>query len=134
MSDASRTHYDTLSVPPNATAAMVRAAYRRAAQRHHPDRCSDAAAQQRMAHINAAYAVLSHPERRASYDMWMRARQARRLAEVAAQAARPSRFAEAWPWGLIAGTTAFALATVGTVLYKTSLPALVIATRALGGS
>lgn len=135
MSDAPQTHYDTLSVPSNATAEVVRAAYRRAAQRHHPDRCSgDANAQQRMAHINAAYAVLSHPERRASYDMWMRARQARRLAEAAAQAARPSRFAETWPWGLVAGTAAFALATVGTVLYKTSLPALVIATRALSGS
>jgi DnaJ-class molecular chaperone len=134
MSDDLQTHYDTLSVPPNATADMLRAAYRRAAQRHHPDRCGgDAQAQQQMAHINAAYAVLSHAERRASYDAWMRARQARRLAEAAAQAARPSGFAATWPWGLIAGTTAFALGTVGTVLYKTSLPALVIATQALTG-
>ncbi len=134
MSDDLPSHYDTLSVPADATADMVRAAYRKAAQKHHPDRCGgDQDAQRQMAHINAAYAVLSHPQRRASYDSWMRARQARRLAQQAAEAARPTRFSETWPWGLVAGTTAFALATVATVLYKTSLPALVIAAQALTG-
>ncbi|HZY19337.1 MAG TPA: J domain-containing protein [Ramlibacter sp.] len=114
-------HYDTLHVAPDATADALRSAYRRAAQKHHPDRCGDdPAAQQRMARINEAYAVLSHPERRASYDRWVQARHARQRAEAAASAARPSRLAAAWPWGLIAATAAFTMLTIGTVLYKTS--------------
>lgn len=123
-------HYDTLQVAPTASAADLRSAYRRAAQRHHPDRCGDdPAAQRQMADVNAAYAVLSHPQRRASYDQWLRARLARDAAEAAVRAAQPSRFAATWPWGLIACTTAIALFTVGTVLYKTSAAPQALAHR-----
>src|SRR4051812_22730641 len=92
-------HYATLAVAADASAADVRLAYRRAAQRNHPDRTGNAAdAQERMARINEAYSVLSHPQLRASYDLWLNARHARQLADAAAQAARPTRFAATWPW------------------------------------
>lgn len=122
--DFEPSHYDTLRVPADASADALRKAYRREAQKHHPDRNGDPAAQCRMARINEAYAVLSHPQRRASYDQWMRARAARRTAESAAAAARPSRFAASWPWGLVAATAAFTMLTVGTTLYKASAPVI----------
>jgi DnaJ-class molecular chaperone len=113
-------HYTTLQVASDATPNDVRRAYRRAAQQHHPDRQpGDPRAQDRMARINEAYAVLSHPERRASYDLWRQARMARQRAQAAVDAARPSRFAATWPWGLVAATMVIAFGTVGTVLYKT---------------
>lgn len=120
---ATASHYDTLGVRLDADADELRRAYRRAAQRHHPDRlpaCGQA--QDRMAQINSAYAVLSHPQRRASYDQWMRAREARSRAEAAVAASQPSRFAAGWPWGLVAATMAVAMGTVGMVLYRTALP------------
>jgi DnaJ-class molecular chaperone len=130
-SPTARSHYATLEVASDACAADVRLAYRRAAQRHHPDRSGDIArAQERMAHINEAYAVLSHPQRRASYDQWLLARDARQQAEAAARAARPSRLAAGWPWGLVAATAAFAFFSVGTVVYKTSWAASAIAAKA----
>ena len=117
-------HYETLRVAPDASPDALRRAYRRAAQQHHPDRLpGDVHAQERMARINEAYAVLSHPERRASYDQWLRAQQACRIARAAAEAARPSRLALGWPWGLVAVTIAIAFATMGTVLYKTGAAA-----------
>ncbi|MFL6695028.1 MAG: J domain-containing protein [Ramlibacter sp.] len=126
-------HYEVLEVPADVAAQALRQAYRRAAQRHHPDRSAgDPRAQQRMAHINEAYAVLSHPQRRASYDQWMRAREARRAAEASLLAARPSRLAASWPWGLVAATTAFALFTVGTAVYKSTAPAIAAPTQATG--
>lgn len=116
-------HYAILGLDRGATQDSVRRAYRKQAQVHHPDRQpGDAPAADRMARINEAYAVLSHPGRRASYDMWLDARHARHRAQAAAQSARPSRFAEAWPWGLVAGTMAFAMASVGTAVYKSAAP------------
>lgn len=119
------THYDTLGVAHDASAESLRAAYRRAAQRHHPDRShGDPLAQQRMVDINEAYAVLSHPQRRESYDVWMRARAARRAADAALVASRPTRFEATWPWGVVAATLAFAMLTVGTAVYKSTAPAV----------
>lgn len=64
------THYDTLGVRANASAAEIRDAYRALARRHHPDRGSrDAAA---MAAINEAHRVISDPARRAVYDASLR--------------------------------------------------------------
>ena len=121
-------HYDLLGVPSSAARETLRAAYRRAAQQHHPDRQQqDAGAQARMAAINEAWAVLSHPQRRASYDQWLRAREARSRADAAATAAQPTRFASGWPWGLVAATMAIAFGTVGAVLYRTALPTLAVA-------
>lgn len=131
MSHATQpTHYEILGVAADAPADALRKAYRRAAQRHHPDRSAgDPASQQRMARINEAYAVLSHPRRRESYDQWMRARAARRAADAALVASRPSRFEATWPWGLVAATLAFAFVTVGTAVYKSAAPAVAAPTQ-----
>lgn len=124
MGESVQTHYDTLSVAQDADAALVRVAYRRQAQKFHPDKTpGNREAQQRMAQINEAYAVLSHPARRSSYDRWIEARRARIAAErKALRAAQPlSRFSAAWPWTLLFATIACAVLAVGTVLYKSAV-------------
>lgn len=62
-------HYDTLGIEPTATQAEIRTAYRRAAMRLHPDRKgASPESVSEFQHVQAAYAVLSDPERRARYD------------------------------------------------------------------
>jgi DnaJ domain len=60
--------YGVLQVEPQAGDEAIRAAYRRLARLYHPDLNADPAAAERMRRINAAYAVLSDPSRRAAYD------------------------------------------------------------------
>jgi hypothetical protein len=80
--------YAILGIDPDASAEEVRAAYRALAQRFHPDHNpNDMAAQRRMQEINAAYAVLNSPERRAAYD------EQRRLAAAAGGTATATRWA-----------------------------------------
>ena len=64
--------YEVLSVERNATADEIKAAYRRLAREHHPDRHPDRReeAQQMMAEINQAYGVLSDSDKRAQYDRY----------------------------------------------------------------
>jgi molecular chaperone DnaJ len=64
-----RDHYETLGVGRNATPEELKAAFRRLAAQHHPDRNpNDPKAALRFKEINAAYQVLSDPQRRAMYD------------------------------------------------------------------
>lgn len=65
--DRSRNHYDVLGVDPAADEATLRQAYVALARRHHPDVTGGDAAQMRT--INAAWAVLGDPVRRARYDL-----------------------------------------------------------------
>jgi curved DNA-binding protein CbpA len=58
--------YRILQVHPEADPEVIQAAYRRLAQRHHPDAAGGS--ESRMAELNAAYAVLIDPVRRAEYD------------------------------------------------------------------
>ena len=60
--------YEILQVHPAAHPEVIQAAYRRLAQIYHPDRNPATDASERMAEINAAYAVLSDPQQRAAYD------------------------------------------------------------------
>lgn len=62
------THYDVLQVVQTAEAEVIEAAYRRLAQKYHPDVSSDPAGAERMRQINAAHQVLRDPRRRAEYD------------------------------------------------------------------
>ena len=57
--------YAVLEVLPSATAAEIKAAYRRLVKQHHPDAGGD---DQRMLALNAAWEVLSDAERRRAYD------------------------------------------------------------------
>ena len=64
-------HYRRLGVTPDATAEQIRAAYRDAARRHHPDARvarGSAGSDDEMAAINEAWRVLSDPVARARYD------------------------------------------------------------------
>jgi hypothetical protein len=61
-------HYDTLGLSPTSEDVVIRAAYRALIRRYHPDGNASAEATARARAINAAYAVLIDPEKRAEYD------------------------------------------------------------------
>src|SRR3954454_22199077 len=60
--------YELLQVSPRAKLEVIQAAYRVLARSYHPDVSSDPDALQRMRQLNAAYDVLTDPNRRAEYD------------------------------------------------------------------
>ncbi len=63
-------YYELLGLPATATAAEIRAAYRRLALRWHPDtNAGDAAAEAHFKRLNEAYQILGDAERRARYDL-----------------------------------------------------------------
>jgi len=63
--------YAVLGVNRNAGAEEIRGAYKRLALEHHPDRnAGDPTAAERFREINAAYQVLSNPEKRDRYDRY----------------------------------------------------------------
>lgn len=64
-----RDHYETLGVSKSATPEEIKAAFRKLASQHHPDKnAGDEKSSSRFKEINAAYQVLSDPQRRAMYD------------------------------------------------------------------
>ena len=83
--------YKTLQVDPEAEDEVIQAAYRRLAQKYHPDRQSDDEGVERMVAINAAWELLRDPARRAAYDA-SRATSTRPAAPAPAPAA-PTRSA-----------------------------------------
>src|SRR3954447_26120785 len=68
--------YEVLQVSPRAGQEVIQAAYRALARTCHPDVNAAPDAARQMRQLNAAYGVLSDPERRARYDA-MRQRPAR---------------------------------------------------------
>jgi curved DNA-binding protein CbpA len=60
--------YKILQVDPEADPEVIQAAYRRLAQKYHPDVVSDGSAARRMVAINQAWAILRDPESRAALD------------------------------------------------------------------
>lgn len=124
------TYYDVLQVARDASPDGVRQAYRKLAQKYHPDKMpGNANAQRAMAAINAAYEVLSDPHQRAQHDAWIESTsRPARLAPAAVPAAPESFWTflnpvTGWPWYLLFATMAFALTTVGVAVYFTALPA-----------
>jgi len=129
MAESKPTYYDVLQVERHASPERVRAAYRKLAQKYHPDKMpGNANASRAMAAINAAYEVLSDTERRAEHDRWIR------------QSERPNRPApvvsgvptniwdflhpsSSWPWFLLFGTMLLAMFTIATAIYLTAMPA-----------
>jgi curved DNA-binding protein CbpA len=67
------THYQTLEISLTAKPEQIKRSYRALVKRFHPDLFSDgsegqAQAGDQLRKINAAYAVLSNPQKKASYD------------------------------------------------------------------
>jgi curved DNA-binding protein CbpA len=60
--------YKILQVDPEADPEVIQAAYRRLAQKYHPDLVPDAGAARRMVAINQAWEILRDPESRAALD------------------------------------------------------------------
>jgi curved DNA-binding protein CbpA len=60
--------YKILQVDPEAEDEVIQAAYRRLAQKYHPDRSTGQEAIERMVAINAAWETIGDPKRRASFD------------------------------------------------------------------
>jgi curved DNA-binding protein CbpA len=64
--------YEILQVSPKAEQEVIEAAYKRLALKYHPDLNPTPEATRRMQELNAAYAILSDPIRRAEYDQEQR--------------------------------------------------------------
>ena len=129
MAAPTPTYYDVLQVERHASPERVRAAYRRMAQKYHPDKMPDNAnAVRAMAAINAAYDVLSDPQRRAEHDLWIRRLQRAGQPRRAVPAGRKGVLAtlglgNSWPWYLLFGTMTVAFGTIGTAVYLSAMPA-----------
>lgn len=61
-------YYATLGVERTASQAEIKKAYRKAAQKYHPDRNKEAGAEEKFKEINEAYDVLGDEEKRQRYD------------------------------------------------------------------
>lgn len=86
-----KTHYDDLQVTENASPEVIRGAYRSLAQKWHPDRNPEQReeAERITCLINAAYAILSDPQRRREYDERIAAQQRREAHQAVPPQPRP---------------------------------------------
>jgi curved DNA-binding protein CbpA len=82
--------YKILQVDPEAEDEVIQAAYRRLAQKYHPDRSTGQEAMDRMVAINAAWETIGDPKRRASYDIARRS-EGGRVAQAGGAGAAPWR-------------------------------------------
>ena len=62
--------YDTLEVNENASSDEIKKAYRKLARKYHPDVNKEPEAEEKFKEINAAYEVLSDPEKKSQYDQF----------------------------------------------------------------
>jgi hypothetical protein len=87
-----RDYYEALGVEPSASSAELRAAFREAVLRHHPDRSpSSDVATRRTSVLNRAWAELRDPVRRLHYDRELEAGRAPTLAWPLDEGERPRR-------------------------------------------
>lgn len=61
-------YYELLGVARDASAEVIKRAYRKLARKYHPDVSKEPQAEERFKEIGEAYEVLSDPEKRAAYD------------------------------------------------------------------
>ncbi|MFA7571992.1 MAG: J domain-containing protein [Sulfurimonadaceae bacterium] len=62
--------YETLEVSENASADEIKKAYRKLARKYHPDVNKESGAEDKFKEINAAYEVLSDPQKKQQYDQY----------------------------------------------------------------
>jgi len=68
---AGKDYYQILGVSRNASEKEIKQAYRRLARKHHPDlNPGDKSAEEKFKEMNAAYEVISDPEKRKKYDQF----------------------------------------------------------------
>lgn len=72
MKTLTASYYEILGVGPSVDQDTLRKAYRRLAQKHHPDVSTDPEAHENMARINEAFQTLVDPSRRSEYDALLR--------------------------------------------------------------
>ena len=66
---AKRDYYDVLGVQKNSSAEQIKAAYRKLAVKHHPDKNSgDKTSEEKFKEASEAYHILSNQERKQNYD------------------------------------------------------------------
>ena len=92
-------HYFTLGISPRAAADEIKSAYRRCAREAHPDRCGDA---EKFQAVQAAYTLLSDPDKRARYDAERRAWMAQIGAVECMRCGHPNRITRRVPSGHLA--------------------------------
>ena len=61
-------HYETLGVTRTASDEEIKKAYRKLALKWHPDRNKGIGSKEKFQYINKAYATLSNPQSKVSYD------------------------------------------------------------------
>jgi len=91
MEDITPDYYAILQVSPAAEKEVIEAAYRKLAQKYHPDINKSPGAEEKMKRINTAYEVISDPAKRAAYD----------ATRCIAQTSKPRQFKSILP-GLMA--------------------------------
>jgi TPR repeat protein len=74
-----RTHYDNLKVTRDAPVSVIKAAYKALCQSFHPDKFqgSNEEAERVIRLVNASYAVLIDPDKRAGHNAWIREQEAK---------------------------------------------------------
>ncbi|MCX7100992.1 MAG: J domain-containing protein [Methylobacter sp.] len=72
--NTTRTHYDNLKVTRDAPVSVIKAAYKALCQNFHPDKFqgNNEEAERVIRLVNASYAVLMDPAKRASHNDWIR--------------------------------------------------------------
>lgn len=64
----SKSLYETLEIPENASEAEIKKAYRKLARKYHPDVNKEKGAEDKFKEINSAYEILSDKKKKAQYD------------------------------------------------------------------
>jgi curved DNA-binding protein CbpA len=80
---AIRTHYDNLKVTRDAPISVIRAAYKALCQTYHPDKFqgSNEEAERVIKLVNASFAVLNDPVKRAGHNAWIKEQEAQQQSE-----------------------------------------------------